>query len=223
MSLIGSIIGTKFEERRWTSKSSSYANGSNTLHHPHRSYLVTKISNFYQIKSLLEVGCGDGPNLFLLSTKFPEAKLSGVDINPWSVENGNEWLKREGLLNINLSVGKADELEKFLDNSFDIILTDAVLMYIGPDKIRKIMSEMIRIARQGLIFVEWHSFDSQNSLGIYERHWRRNYEVLLKEINPNINVNVFKLPDGGGFNDELWKKCGALIEVKLKKNNLNDN
>ncbi len=223
ISLVGSLFGTRFEERRWASQSSSYKNGSDAIHHPHRNYLVTKISEYYPIKNLLEVGCGNGPNLYLLSKKFPEAELTGVDINPWSVENGNEWLKREGLLNIHLSVGKADELEKFLDKSFDIVLTDAVLMYVGPDKIKKIMKEMIRITRKGLFFIEWHSFDSQNSLGVYERHWRRNYESLLNEINPDNDVTVFKLPDGGGFKDELWMEWGALIEVKLKENDFDKN
>lgn len=216
MSLIGPLFGTRFEEQRWSSRSSSYASGSITLNHPHRGFLIKKIANVSQIKSLLEVGCGDGPNLYLLSQKFPEAELFGIDINPWSVENGNEWFKREGVLNIKLSVGKADELETFPDNSFDIVFTDAVLMYVGPDKIRKVVKELVRIARRDLIFVEWHSFNSQNSIGVYERHWKRNYEVLLKELIPQNNVHVFKLPDGGGFKDELWTKYGALIEAKLE-------
>jgi len=147
--------------------------------------------------------------------KFPEAELVGVDINIGSVENGNEWLKREDVLNIKLLVGKADDLESFSDKSFDIVLTDAVLMYIGPDKIRRVMKNMVRIARRGLIIIEWHSFDSQNPLGVYERHWRRNYEVLLNELIPGKNVNIIKLPNGGGFNDEMWTNWGALIEAKL--------
>ncbi len=215
MSIIGFLVGTKFEERRWASQSSSYASGSTTLNHPHRGFLVAKISKFRKIKNLLEVGCGDGPNLYLLSEKFPEADLSGVDINKWSVKNGNEWLKQEGKLNVKLSVGKADDLESFLNDSFDIVFTDAVLMYIGPDKIRKVVNDMVRIARRRIYFVEWHSFDSQNSLGVYERHWRRNYEALLKELIPENNVNVSKLPEGGGFKDEMWTKWGALIEAKL--------
>jgi len=69
MSLIGFFIGTRFEERRWASKSSSYTSGSNALNHPHRRFLVSRILKFHQIKSLLEVDCGVGPNLFLLSKK----------------------------------------------------------------------------------------------------------------------------------------------------------
>lgn len=215
ISVFGFILGTEFEERRWASKSSSYGSGSTVLNHPHRSFFLSKILNYSKINSFLEIGCGDGPNLYLVSKKFPNSKITGIDINPWSIENGIKWLKHEGVSNIKLSVGKADKLEEFHDDSFDIVFTDAVLMYIGPDKIRKVMKEMIRIAKHGLIFVEWHSFDSENSLGVYERHWRRNYEVLLKEFIPNNNVSIFKLPDGGGFNDELWNKFGALIEVKL--------
>ncbi len=187
------------------------------MNHPHRVFLLDRLSNYSPIQSLLEVGCGDGPNLYLLAKKFPAAEFTGVDINPWSVTNGEEWFKREGVSNITLSVGKADELETFPDKSFDIVLTDAVLMYVGPDKIKKVAKQMVRIARRALILVEWHSFDSHNSLGVYERHWRRNYETLLKELVPEDNVHAIKLPDDAGFEDEMWKKWGALIEAKIEQ------
>ncbi len=56
------------------------------------------------------------------------AQIRGIDINPMAIQRGNEWLAQEGISNVRLSVGKADELEEFPDKSFDVVFTDAVLI-----------------------------------------------------------------------------------------------
>ena len=50
--------------------------------------------------------------------------------------NGNEQLAQEGIPSVRLMVGKADELDQFQNSSFDIVFTNALLIYAGPDKIR---------------------------------------------------------------------------------------
>ena len=50
------------------------------------------------------------------------------------------------------------------------MFTDAVLMCIGPDKIKDVMKAMIRVARRALILVEWHTEDQRkdrHGLGVY--------------------------------------------------------
>ena len=86
------------------------------------------------------------------------------------------------ITNVILSVGKADKLSAFVDNSFDILFTDATLLYIAPDKIKEVISEMIRIARKALIFVEQHEESLQKDPrgeGVYDSGiWKRNYRRL---------------------------------------------
>ena len=99
--------------------------------------------------------------MYLIAKKFPNAEVRGIDINPMAIQKGDEWLAQEGISNVKLSVGKADELGQFQDGSFDIVFTDAVLVVIGPDKIKEVIKEIIRIARRALIMVEWHCFEPQ--------------------------------------------------------------
>ncbi len=213
---LGSLVGTRLEARRWVNRSSpAQSSGCLATDHPHRELILKRVSSYAPFQSLLEVGCGNGPNLHLLAKAFPDAVFRGVDINPNFVKAGTKWFKENGVSNVGLLVGKANDLVGFPDKSFDIVLTDAVLIYVGPDKIRKVLTDAVRIARRAVILVEWHSPDANNPLGVYERHWVRNYEALLKTLDPNVSVKVFRLPEGGGFGDDLWKKWGALIEASI--------
>lgn len=210
------------EERRddWGKGSSDWIKGDwNSQNHSHRPFLIEKISGFSPISSILEIGCNCGPNLYLLAKKFPDAEIRGIDINPIAVQKGNEWLAREGISNVKLLVGKADELKQFRDKSFDVVFTDAVLIYVGPDKIKEVMKGMIRIARRALILVEWHCFKPQykdlNGFGVYHHgSWKRDYVALLKQFVRAEQIRVTRIPEGI-WPDENWKTLGAIIEVVL--------
>ena len=230
------LSGTKVTEKEWTTRHlrksererDDWGKENNdwiesyrdSLHHLHRPFLIEKISKFNP-SSILEIGCNCGPNLHLLAKKFPDAKIIGIDINPMAVQKGNEWLVEEDISNIRLSVGKADELVQFQDKNFDIVFTDAVLIYIGPDKIKEVMKEMIRITRQTLIFMEWHSFESQGKdsygLGVYEQGiWKRDYVALLKQFVQGEQIHVTKITEDV-WPDKNWKELGAVIEVLWDK------
>ena len=125
--------------------------------HPHRSFLVERISKFFP-NSVLEIGCTCGPNLYHIAKKFPDTEVKGIDINPMAVQKGNEWFKEEGISNVKLEVGSAQELKQFADKSFDVVFTDAVLIYISPEEIKKVAKEILRVGRV-IVLNEWHCFN----------------------------------------------------------------
>ena len=230
------LLGTGVREREWATRHfhederirDDWGKGSddwiegyrNSLDHPHRSFLVEIISKFNP-SSILEIGCNCGPNLYLLGKKFPDAEIRGMDINSMAVQKGNEWLAQEGISNVKLLEGKADELGQFQDKSFDIVFTDAVLIYIGPDKIKKVMEEMVRITQRALILMEWHSFEPDHKdpygLGVYEQgNWKRDYVALLKQFVRGEDVHVTKITEEI-WPDKNWKEVGAVIEVDMEK------
>jgi SAM-dependent methyltransferase len=209
---------------------------------PHRLFLVEKISKYSPIKNVLEIGCASGPNLYLIAKKFPEADIRGIDISPVAIQKGNTWFKQEGFSNVKLEVGKAQDLERFADKTFDVVFTDAVLIYISPDEIKQTIKEMLRIGRV-IILNEWHTFNkwrafllntlyyfksnliarqqfkniklsirSKTSLGLFVGHWARDYRTLFQEFVPKERIHITKLPNGL-WNDKKWQRWGALIEV----------
>ena len=127
--------------------------------HPHRSLLLERISSHAPFSRLLEIGCGCGPNLYLLAKQYPEAELIGIDINPTAVEKGNEFFQKQGLNNVHLITGKSQNLSRFKEKYFDIVLTDAVLIYVTPQDIKSVIQEMMRVGNI-LILNEWQCFDN---------------------------------------------------------------
>jgi ubiquinone/menaquinone biosynthesis C-methylase UbiE len=213
------LLGTKFNELRWSfchvykrGWTRSYVNEI-SFSHPHRQLLVEIISANAPFANVLEIGCASGPNLYLLAMKFPNSRFVGVDINPDAVNQGKLFFEQHGMRNVMLFQGKADELEGFPDKSFDIVFTDAVLLYIGRDKIKKVAKEIQRIARRAIILVEHHSKQESDLGSRLEKWWLRNYIKLFGTFSDRINT--IKIPPeiwGGN-----WGKLGYIIEVRMPR------
>ncbi len=79
-------------------------------------------------KNILDIGCGTGDGTALLAEKFPEAKVIGLDVAFGMIEKACE--KFPG---INFVLGDAEALQ-FTNNSFDLIISNASLQWINPQK-----------------------------------------------------------------------------------------
>jgi len=182
-----------------------------SVDHPHRKAILDIISTKYNRGfSLLEIGSNAGPNLIAIKSRFPFTRLAGIDINKKAVREG----KKEGL---DIIWGKADKLP-FKDNEFDIILADAVLMYIGPDKIAKVIQEMIRVAKNMIVIVDFHKqgsfvfsnmgFDTDNCIEL--GHWVRDYQILFETFGLEAEVRETTKEEWPGYS---WEKLGHYITV----------
>lgn len=215
------LLGTKLQEWIWKTRRVKKGGrgwaeqNDRCVNHPHRQLLVGKILAYAPLESILEIGCNTGPNLYLLTKKFPKARLYGIDINYKAIEMGKEWLQQVGVKNIVLSAGKADKLGCFHDKSIDLVFTDATLIYIGPDRIKEVIREMRRIARKALVFNEWHQENRKTECLYCYGHWVHNYRALFtSHLSSENSITVSKIPEdlwGGGG----WKEFGAIIEVRL--------
>lgn len=211
------LVGTKAWEDYWSNHHSDLS-----PYHPHRKYLIDTILK-YNPKSVLEIGCDTGQNLQLIAYDHPEIKCVGIDINAKSIADGNLLYKMAGYKNIELLQGKAGDLSRFNDNSFDVVFTDAVLMYIGKDKITSIILDMLAKTKLVLIMCEWirytppyypHKFKAFADYGNYYRGgWRYDYTRLALPVN-KYHVRVKKITHEM-WPDKIWSKYGAIIEVQV--------
>lgn len=216
------LFGTKIQEKKWSMRGSNGKNDwilkyFNSYSQPHRKLLIKKIMSEAPISSILEVGSNCGPNLYLLSKKIPEAKIVGIDINKQSVEFGNKIFKEKNILNVKLFNHYADKLNCFEDKSFDIVFTDATLLCIGPDKIEKVICEMIRITKKAIIVLEQHIENEKDihGLGVYYKgFYKRNYKNLFQKFIPKEQIYFTKLPKKI-WPFEEWEKDGYIIKVKI--------
>lgn len=176
-----------------------------SINHAHRRFLIDKISNHTPFESVLEIGCASGPNLSLLANRFPSAKLYGIDISNKAIKEGRRYFENNN--NIYLNQEKAESLD-FQDKSVDIVFTDAVLIYSGPDKISLVIKEMRRVAKKAIVLFELHH-DRQDP--IYNDNWIHNYRLLFNV--PENKIKVSKIPHGIWKGD--WEKLGHVIEVDI--------
>lgn len=208
------LSGTVIDEFYWKFRSASWARAclsSSNIKHPHRRFLINKIGKYYPFENILEVGCASGPNLYLLSRRLPNIRIFGTDINKKAINIGQDWFVKKNITNVCLFNSKAEDLSMFSNKSIDIVFTDATLIYVGPDKIQKVLSEIFRIARKVVIFNEWH-YDKK-SVVFYNDHWVYNWRLLLKEFTSQNNLMFSKIPDEVWAGD--WTKYGYVIEVNL--------
>ena len=207
--------GTEHYEKEWSAREYDrfYLDSVN---HPHRDLLLSMISK-YSPASVLEIGCNSGPNLFRIAKVFPNAKLRGIDINSQAIEVGRRMFAETGIANVELGTGKADELDVFRDKSYDIVLTDAVLIYVGKDKIDTVAREMVRIAKKAIVLVEYHdpAAGSEGSFIMKKGYWARNYAALFGSLKGVAEVRLTKITREI-WDDDYWSTYGHVVEVRLR-------
>lgn len=210
------VLGTKLHKLLWQVHNFEES-AKRSQDHPRRAFLVERIGRFAPFGSILEVGCNGGLNLVKLGRAYPGVRLHGVDISARAIKLAESILAQEAIGNATVYVGMADDLRQFADNSVDVALTDSTLMYVGPDKIMRAISELARVARKGLILNEWHLFERQNNEPCaywYYAHWVHDYRALLGGVPGVKAVRIERLPHGlwgpGG-----WETFGALVDAEL--------
>lgn len=183
------------------------------LARPHRDMLVAELGRFPAISSLLEVGCGRGVNLYRIAERYPGIVLAGLDVSRAAVRVARRELATRGLRGVTLHVGDITSMEMFRDGQFDVVLADAVLMYLPPKEIGRAIGEMLRVARYGLLLSAWHVDRAEGMTPwIYdEGTWIYDYRHVMQSCC-QAHVTVRRYPDNA-WTDARWRKWGSMIHV----------
>ena len=92
--------------------------------------------NKIQKIDILEVGCGNGQNIFRLAKEFENAKFSGIDYVEEMVQNAKSLRDKYNLKNVNFEVG--DILELNCKQKFDVVFTDRCIINLNSINLQKI-------------------------------------------------------------------------------------
>lgn len=207
-------VGSKLQECIWRSRhlyNRNWAAGYlETIEHPHRAQVVAAIQSFNHVESVLEIGCASGANLVRLRRVLPNARLMGVDINRRAIAVGKYHFAQLEDRNISLVAGRIDNLRRFSDKSVDVVLSDAVLMFVAPNNILKVLGEMCRVARNGIVINEYY-FPEAITGHFDGGRWAYDFPKLINTIRPSTTVTIQKSRFTGG----IWDVYGALISVRL--------
>lgn len=113
--------------------------------------VLESIINYYEIKSILDIGSGTGRVALYLKSKIPGLIIKSVE----PVQAMREIGHAKGLSTEELLDGDAKDLS-FADNEFDIVCEFGALHHIpGPETA---VAEMLRVARVGIFISDTNNF-----------------------------------------------------------------
>ena len=110
------------------------------------------INSFINDKSnVLEIGCTNGFSSIEIN-RLTNCNIVGIDINKNSIKNANEKIKVNCLdkSKIRFEYGNAEDLSKFKDNTFDLIICGNAISFINNKD--KALDEIIRVLNQMVLY-----------------------------------------------------------------------
>ncbi len=163
-------------------------------------------------ESVLELGCGYGDNLFNIKKAFPNAKVVGTDIDGERLSEGMRKARREEL-NIEMVFQDIREMD-FLSKSYDVVLTDAVLLMIKmtEEEIKNIIQQIVRTAKKMIILVEWHDKKVKLLGKDVGNRFVRNYVELLNMFEIK-DIKLRKITEEE-WDSKKWQQWGYFITAK---------
>lgn len=131
---------------------------------------------------ILEVGCNVGLQLRILHFANPELELWGIEPNTYALANA-----RKLDAGVNYLPGNAFDLP-FKDGFFDIVMTNGVLIHIGPSDMHNALSEIYRCSSRFIFFHEYFSDQPQQVLynGKEGLLWKMNYKERYLDLFPSL-------------------------------------
>lgn len=144
-------------------------------------------------KKVLEIGCGGGQSVIFLTKKG--AVCSGVDVSKKQIDYAKK-LSEKNDVKINYSIGSGDNLHKFKNGEFDIILSIFAIQYI--QNLDRCFKEINRVLKRNghFIFSLDHPFYSVLSPINFKIENRYNYSGRIDTIKTSDIIKKDKWPQG---------------------------
>jgi len=121
---------------------------------------IENILNRYKLPStskVLDIGCAKGFFLAELLSMCPQMEVQGIDISEYAIANAHESVKPF------VSLGSADNLNRYADHSFDLVLGVNCLHFLAPERVIVALKEIVRVGKKNY-FVQVDSFHNEVEL-----------------------------------------------------------
>ena len=165
------------------------------------NWLLEK-ANIKNDSKVLEVACNMGTNLVHIANKYG-CDIVGVDLDEKAIEKANKKIKENGLENRAKAIcGDAFALP-FDDESFDVVINEAMLTMLLGEQKEKALKEYYRVLKPGGLVL------TQDVVLITEDLDRA--KELRVGLSRAINVNVEPLLSDG------WEGCFERSGFKVDK------
>jgi len=180
-----------------------------------------EIKNYADELSVLDVGCGNGFNLFYLNSFFGkniEIEFLGIDISHTCIYFANERKKMMAVKNLKFGIGNAEALN-LKDESFDIVLCTEVLEHLSSPE--RCVAELFRVVKAGGSVI----ITTPNAKHILARLGKKVKSYKPRNAAENIVTEEYTYSDLIGNHisvkslgewEDIFKKYGFIIEKRKR-------
>jgi SAM-dependent methyltransferase len=162
--------------------------------------------NLKKVSRILDYGCGYGINLKVLQDINPKFILNGMDISKKDLRMLE--ILNNNLFKININILDHNKLKNF-ENKFDLVFTDAVLIYVNPSTIKDHVKNLINSSKKYLLFHELTYEFNKSKISHLNIH---DFRFLIKSINPKLKISFYKSLKPG----YPWSSHGTRILISKK-------
>ncbi|MBD2500798.1 class I SAM-dependent methyltransferase [Anabaena azotica] len=175
--------------------------------------------DFSTCSHILEVGCGVGAQMEVLLSRYPNLKITGIDISERQIKRACEFLKPHiDSDRVSLHIGEGRELP-FANDTFNGAVIFFVLEHT-PDPVA-ILKEIKRVMQLGSHLYCTEVFNT--SLYIYpfcpsvESYWRifNHYQTELKG-EPNVGIKLCNLALKAGFCEPKLRYVPVHLDARIQ-------
>lgn len=192
---------TRLEEL-WAGEFGSAYIDRNRVVDDRRAPFWSRLLGAHDIRSVLEIGCGQGGNLRPISRVLEPANVWGIDVNERAVE-----IARSGAPGINVVTSVARQLP-FRDGFADLTFTVGVLIHQPDATLPLVIAEAVRCSGGFVLWAEYHAPTTEEVPyhGVAGSLFRRDYGSIYHELFPELTVRDEGFLDTeDGFDRVTWQ------------------
>ena len=167
-----------------------------------RAAFWADVINGSGIRSVLEIGCGQGANLKPIAGLLDPHDVWGVDVNEDALA-----LARLHAPGVNVVASRARRLP-FRDDLADLAFTVGVLIHQPETTLPIVMAEIVRCSGRFVLWAEYHASTTEEVPyhGKTGALYRRDYGALYRELFPELSlVREGFLAPADGFDRVTWQ------------------
>jgi hypothetical protein len=158
-----------------------------------------------KINTILDFGANYGFDTYVFKAYFPDSKITLYDID----KNIMFYLSKINNIffdnSLELLNKKAFNLISSKNNCYDLIYSNAVLLYVNKKEVKILLKKFIRMSRKYIVL---HELNSEKNFSIMETaYYIHNFVKIIHSINPKIKINRQKTKKPG----YPWNKYGSVI------------
>jgi len=149
-----------------------------------RAIFWDRILDEYPIRSVLEIGCGQGANLRPIARRLQPSDVWGVDLGAVALERA-----RENAPGVNVVQAQARDVP-FRDRFVDLAFTCGVLIHQPEETLARVIGEVVRCSARYVLWIEYYAPQTEEIPyhGETGALFRRDYGRIYADLHPELRL-----------------------------------